>query len=83
MRSGLAGIAFGSFGFCIGIVVLLIELLLFLHPLFEFPDRFALCRQLDVGVGCVHFAAGGVAHERHADLLQDAGFHQAGVERVA
>jgi len=56
---------------------------LFLHPLFEFPDRFALCRKFDVGIQCVNSRAGGVAHKRHANFLQDAGFHQASVECVA
>jgi hypothetical protein len=52
-------------------------------PRLQLPDRFALHRQLDVGVRCVNFRACGMAHERHADLLQDAGLHQAGVKRVA
>lgn len=34
-------------------------------------------------VGRVNFRARRVAHERHANFLQDARFHQAGVERVA
>ena len=52
-------------------------------PLLEFPDGFALRRKLDVGVQGVNLRAGGVAHERHADFLQDAGLHQARVEGVA
>ena len=52
------------------------------YPGLEFPDGFAFGRKLDVGVRCVHFAAYGMAHERHANLLQDAGLHQAGVEGV-
>ena len=54
-----------------------------LHPLFEFPDGFALRRQLDVRVGRMNFRAGGVAHQGHADFLQDARLHQPRVERVA
>ena len=36
-----------------------------------------------MGVNRVNFRARRVAHERHPDFLEDARFHQAGVERVA
>ena len=64
--------------------MLLVELLLLLvDPNLEFPDGFTLCRELDVGVRCVDFRARRVAHERHANFLQDAGLHQTRVEGVA
>ena len=65
------------------LLVLLFLLLLVFHPLLQPLDGFALHRKLDVGVGRVNFRACGMAHERHADFLQDAGLHQAGVEGVA
>ena len=52
------------------------------HPGFEFPDRFALCRQLDVGVYGVDVFTARMAHERLADFLHDSGFHQPRVKRV-
>jgi hypothetical protein len=52
-------------------------------PFLEFSDGFTLHRQLDVGVGRMHPRTCGVAHERHADFLHDAGFHQTGIKRVA
>ena len=58
-------------------------LLLVLHPLFELLDGFALHGKLDVSVGRVNFRPRGMAHKRHADFLQDAGLHQAGIECVA
>ena len=58
-------------------------LLLLVYPGLEFPDGFALLRKLDVGVRCVHFAACGMAHQRHANFLQDAGLHEAGVKGMA
>jgi hypothetical protein len=58
-------------------------LLLVLHPLLEFPDRCSLGRKFDVGVNRVDFRARRVAHERHPDFLEDARFHEAGIERVA
>ena len=58
-------------------------LLLVLHPFFEAPYGFAVCRKLNVGVNRVNFRTCRVAHERHANFLQDAGLHQARVERVA
>ena len=48
---------------------------LLFHPLLELSNRFALHGKLDVGVGGVNFRARGMTHERHADFLQDAGFH--------
>src|SRR6266496_1433970 len=54
-----------------------------LHPGFEFPDRFALHRQLDMGVEGIDFLARGVAHEGLPHVLQNSGFHQPGIERVA
>lgn len=42
----------------------------------ELADRFALHRKFDMGVNGVDFGCGRVAHERHADLLEDAGLHQ-------
>jgi len=65
------------------LLVLLFLLLLVFHPLLELSDGFALHGKLDVGVGRVNFRAWGMTHERHADFLQDAGFHQARIERVA
>ena len=35
-----------------------------------------------MGVNCVDSRARGVPHKRHANFLQDAGFHQPGVKRV-
>src|SRR5579872_5342704 len=82
--SGLTGAGFGSFCFGAGIVMLLVELLLLLvDPNLEFPDGFPLSRQLDVGVRCVNFRARRMAHERHANFLQDAGLHQTRVEGMA
>jgi hypothetical protein len=52
-------------------------------PRFEFPDRFALHRQLDVGINGVHVFAARMAHQRLADLLHDACFHEPRVERVS
>ena len=65
------------------LLVLLFLLLLVFHPLLELSDGFALHGKLDVGVGRVNFRAWGMTHERHADFLQDAGLHQAGIEGVA
>ena len=59
-----------------------LQLLVF-HPRFEFPDRFAFHRQLHMGVNRVHIRASGMPHERHANFLQDAGFHQPSVKGVA
>jgi len=56
---------------------------LLVHPDLELRDGFALHGELDVGIGCVDGLAGGVAHEGHADLLQDARLHEPGVEGVA
>lgn len=58
-------------------------LLLVFHPGFELPDRFALHRQLDVGVNGVHIFAARMTHERLADVLHDARFHEPRIERVA
>ena len=64
--------------------MLLVEFfLLQVYPLLQFPDGDALGRKLDVGVGRMHFRARGMAHERHANFLQDARLHQASVEGVA
>ena len=57
-------------------------LLLLVYPDLESPDGFPFGRKLDMGVRCVHFAACGMAHQRHANFLQDASLHQAGVEGV-
>ena len=65
------------------LLILLFLLLLVFHPLLELSDGFALHGKLNVGVGRVNFRAWGMAHERHADFLQDAGLHQAGIEGVA
>ena len=65
------------------LLLVLLFLLLVFHPLLELFDGLALHGKLDVGVGRVNFRAWGMAHERHADFLQDAGLHQAGVEGVA
>ena len=58
-------------------------LLLAADPRLKLFDGCALHGKLDVGVDRVNFAAWGMAHQRHADFLQDAGLHQAGVEGVA
>ena len=52
-------------------------------PFFELSYRFALHGKLDVGVRGVDSRSCGMTHERHANFLQDAGFHQASVESVA
>ena len=52
-------------------------------PLLQPTDGFALHRQLDVGVRCVDSRSCGMAHERHANFLHDAGLHQASVKGVA
>jgi hypothetical protein len=57
--------------------------LLLVDPVFELPDGFTLHRQLDVGISCVDPRSCRVAHERHANFLQDAGLHQAGIKGVA
>lgn len=57
--------------------------MLIVDPLIEFPDGFALGREFDVGIERVNGRTCGVPHKRHADLLQDAGLHQARVEGVA
>ena len=65
------------------LLVLLFLLLFVCHPLLELFDGFALHGKLDVGVGSVNFRACRMAHERHANFLQDAGLHQASVEGMA
>jgi len=54
-----------------------------LDPGFELADGFTLHRQLDVRVEGIHIVARGVAHEGLPHVLQNAGFHEARVERVA
>jgi len=53
------------------------------EPEFELADRFALHRELDVGVERIDLLAGGVAHEGLPHVLHHACFHQACVKRVA
>src|SRR5258708_23167441 len=75
-----AGAGFGSF-FGAGILLLLFEFfLLLVYPCLKHPDSFTLCRKLNVGVDRVDFRARRMAHQRHADFLQDTGLHKAGVE---
>lgn len=57
--------------------------MLLVDPRFEFPDRFALRRKLDVGVGGVNAFAAGMPHEGFADLLHHARFHESCIEGVA
>jgi hypothetical protein len=54
-----------------------------LNPGFELPDRFALHRQLNVGVKGIDFVAGGVAHERLPYVLHNTRFHKPGIKGVA
>jgi hypothetical protein len=57
------------------LLLVLLFLLLVFHPLLELFDGFALHGKLDVGVCRVNLRAWGMAHERHANFLQDAGLH--------
>jgi hypothetical protein len=52
-------------------------------PLLEFPDGFAFGRKFDVGIGRMNARPGRVTHERHANFLQDASLHEAGIKGVA
>ena len=56
---------------------------LIFDPSLKLPDGFALYRQLNVCIGRVNSRAGGMAHQRHANFLHDAGLHKAGIESVA
>ena len=51
-------------------------------PHVELLDCFPLDGQLDMRIGGVDSRTWGMAHERHANFLQDAGLHQARVEGV-
>lgn len=58
-------------------------LLLIAHPHFELANCAALGRQFDMGINSVDFGSGRVAHQCHADFLEDAGLHEPSVEGVA
>jgi hypothetical protein len=68
-------------GFCDLLFLILLSLVF--DPLLELPDGFAFYRELNVCIGRVNSRAGGMAHERHANFLHDAGLHQARIEGVA
>ena len=52
-------------------------------PLLELAYGIALHGKLDMRVSRLHLRTGGMSHERHANFLHDAGFHQPGIERMA
>src|SRR5258708_7318960 len=52
------------------------------HPRFKLPYRFTLCRKLDVGVDGVDVFTARMPHQRLADFLHDASFHEPRVECV-
>ena len=56
---------------------------LIFDPSLKFPDGFTLYRQLNVCIGRVNFRTSGMAHERHAYFLHDAGLHKAGIKGMA
>src|ERR1700722_11978862 len=53
------------------------------HPCFKLPDRFTLCRKLDVGVDGVDVFSARMPHQCFANFLHDACFHEPRVECVA
>ena len=57
--------------------------MLLVDPRFELPDRFALRRKLDVGIGRVDVFSTRMAHKRLANIRDDSGFHEPRVERMA
>lgn len=62
--------------------LLVLLLMLASEPGLETGHGVAFEREFNVGVDGVDPAAADVAHEGLADLLEHAGFEQAGVERV-
>ena len=56
--------------------------MLLVNPHFEFPDRISLRRQLDVRVHRMNVLPVGMPHERFADFLHYARFHQPAIEGV-
>src|SRR4249920_2227062 len=53
------------------------------HPCFKLPDRFTLCRKLDMGVDGIDVFTARMPHQCLADFLHDARFHEPRVKRVA